>query len=208
VREQGMGRQAPLQKGLIMWYALIPLMTLIATALPSTADLYIYRDAAGKRVLSNQPPPPGAEVESQREATPAGNTIGLPSAPATVPRSGPAALRPAPRRQPSYVDLNPLELQRSQVEDSPVYWKKFVTGVVKNRSGFTTTRSVLVQTSCTLVGRPADTGAAYLGTIGPRGSRAFQIPIILTVPHPVYYRKFTPRLGPVSCQTHVTYDTQ
>jgi hypothetical protein len=83
-----MGRQAPLQKGLIMWYALIPLMTLIATALPSVADLYIYRDAAGKRVLSNQPPPPGAEVESQREATPAGSDFASPSAPLTAPRRG------------------------------------------------------------------------------------------------------------------------
>ena len=69
-----------------MWYALLPLMMVIVTALPSAADLYIYRDAAGKRVLSNQLPPPGAEVESQRKAAPAGNTIGLPSAPATAPR--------------------------------------------------------------------------------------------------------------------------
>ena len=189
-----------------MLYAIIiALLTIIATVLPSAADLYIYRDAAGQRVLSNQPPPPGAEVESQREASPAGNTIGVPSAPATAPRRGPAIPRPAPQRLPSYVDLHPLELRGSGVEDATVYWKKFVTGVVNNRSGTTTATRVRVRTACTLGGRPADTGSAYLGTIGPRGSRAFQIPIILTVPHPVHVRKFTPRLGPVSCQTHVTY---
>jgi hypothetical protein len=183
-------------------------MTLIATALPSTADLYIYRDAAGKRVLSNQPPPPGAEVESQRKATPARSNTGLPSASATAPRRGPATSHAAPERLPSYVDLHPLELRGSGVEDSTVYWKKFVTGVVNNRSGYTIATRVMVRTACTLGGRPADTGSAYLGTIGPRGSRAFQIPILLTVPHPVHDRKFTPRIGPVSCQTHVTYDTQ
>jgi Domain of unknown function (DUF4124) len=191
-----------------MLYAIIiALLTIIATALPSVADLYIYRDAAGKRVLSNQPPPPGAEVESQREATPAGSDFVSPSAPLTAPRRGPAIPRPAPERLPSYVDLHPLELRGSEVEDSTVYWKKFVTGVVNNRSGTTIAMRVMVRTACTLGGRPADTGAAYLGTIGPRGSRAFQIPILLTVPPPVYDRKFTPRLGPVSCRTYVTYGT-
>ena len=192
-----------------MLYAIIiALLTIIATALPSVADLYIYRDTAGKRVLSNQPPPPGAEVELQREATPAGSDFASPSAPVTAPRREPAIPRPAPERLPSYVDLHPLELRGSEVEDSTVYWKKFVTGAVKNRSGVTTASNVTVQTACTLGGRPADTGAAYLGTIGPRGSRAFQIPIILTVPHPVLYRKFTPRIGPVSCRMSVTYDMQ
>jgi hypothetical protein len=132
----------------------------------------------------------------------------LPSASATAPRRGPATSHAAPERLPSYVDLHPLELRGSGVEDSTVYWKKFVTGVVNNRSGYTIATRVMVRTACTLGGRPADTGSAYLGTIGPRGSRAFQIPILLTVPHPVHDRKFTPRIGPVSCQTHVTYDTQ
>lgn len=44
-----------------MWVAIvIALLTILATALPSVADLYIDRDAAGKRVLSNQPPRRGA----------------------------------------------------------------------------------------------------------------------------------------------------
>ena len=189
-----------------MLVAIITLITIIATALPSAADLYIYRDAAGKRVLSNQLLPPGAEVELQREATPAGNTIGVPRAPAAALRRGAATPRPAPQRLPSYVDLHPLELRGSGVEDSTVYWKKFVTGVVNNRSGTTTATRVRVRTACTLGGRLTDTGSAYLGTIGPRGSRAFQIPILLTVPHPVHDRKFTPRLEPVNCQTHVTYN--
>jgi len=192
-----------------MLYAIIiALLTIIAAVLPSAADLYIYRDAAGKRVLSNQPPPPGAEVESQREATPAGSDFASPSAPVTAPRREPAIPRSALERLPRYVDLHPLELRSSGVEDSTVYWRKFATGIVNNRSGTTIATRVRVRTACTLGGRLADTSAADLGTIGPRGSRAFQIPILLTVPHPVHNRKFTPRLGPVSCRTSVTYDTQ
>jgi hypothetical protein len=53
-----------------MLYALITLLTIIATALPSAADIYKYRDASGKLVISNQPPPAGADIESQRESTP------------------------------------------------------------------------------------------------------------------------------------------
>jgi hypothetical protein len=179
-------------------------MMVIVTALPSAADLYIYRDAAGKRVLSNQPPPPGAEVESQRESL-----APSPAPDAQDDPAEPSAPRPAPKPLPSYVDLNPIELQGTGVEASEVYWKKFVTGAVKNRSGVTTASSVTVQTACTLGGRPADTGAAYLGTIGPRGQARFQIPIILDVQP--YWRKgrgwFTPKIGPVRCDTRVTYDT-
>jgi hypothetical protein len=194
---------------------IVTLVTLIATALPSAADaqwgdrgskhrvnpghIFKYRDANGKLVISNQPPPAGAEVESQREAT-------LPSAASDTPER-PAAPRPAPERLPSYVDLNPLELQRTGVEDSEAYWKKFVTGVVKNRSGFTTATGVMVRTACTLGGRPADTGAAFLGTIGPCGEAAFQIPIILHVQqYWKNHRLYTPELGPVRCETQVTYD--
>jgi Domain of unknown function (DUF4124) len=159
-----------------MLYALITIITLLATALPSTADIYTYRDANGQLVLSNQPPPAGAEVESQRESTPTSATPDAPDAPAA-----PSAPRSAPQPLPRYVDRNPLELQGTGVENSTVYWKKFVTGAVKNRSGVTTASHVTVQTACTLGGRPANTGSAYLGTIGPRGSAGFQIPIILNV---------------------------
>jgi len=196
---------------------ILTLVTLIATALPSAADteccdrgskhrvnpghIYTYRDANGKLVISNQPPPAGAEVESQRQATP-------PSMAEPEPERH-AAPRPAPKRLPSYVDLNPLELQGTAVERSEVYWKRFVTGRVKNRSGITTAEHVMVRTSCTLSGRPADTGSAYLGTIGPRGAARFQIPIILDVQP--YWKKgqgwFTPKVGPVHCDTEVTYDS-
>jgi hypothetical protein len=203
---------------------IIPLVTLLATALPSVADticcdpgskhcvnpghIFKYRDALGKLLICNQPPPAGAEFESHREATPAdpadGNAQSL-SEPSTAPRSG----RPAPEPMLSYVDLNPLELQDTGVERSNVYWKRFVTGVVKNRSGRTTAANVMVRTSCTLSGRPADTGQASLGTIGPRGAAGFQIPIILDVQP--YWKKgqgwFTPKVGPVHCDTEVTYDT-
>jgi hypothetical protein len=188
----------------MLLYALIALIPLIATALPSAADIYKYRDANGKLVISNQPPPAGAEVESQREATPSGEH---PSASQQAPISRPQD-RPAPKRLPSYVDLKPLELRGSGVEDSTVYWKKFVTGVVKNRSGMTTASSVMVRTACTMGGRPADTGTAYLGTIGPRGEVAFQIPIILNVQqYWKNHRLYTPEIGPVRCETEVTYDT-
>jgi hypothetical protein len=185
---------------------ILTLVTLIATALPSAADIYKYRDANGKLVISNQPPPAGAEVESQHNAmppsmAPAGSNLASPSD-AQLPRAS------APKRLPSYVDLNPLELQGTGVESSEVYWKKFVTGRVKNRSGVTTASNVMVRTACTLGGRPTDTGSAYLGTIGPRGQASFQIPIILDVQP--YYRKgrgwFTPQIGAVRCDTEVTYD--
>jgi hypothetical protein len=182
---------------------IITLVTLIATALPSAADIYRYRDANGKLVISNQPSPASAEIESQRESTAPSLVLDTSDAPVE-----PSAPRPAPKRLPSYVDLNPLELQGTGVENSTVYWKKFVTGAVKNRSGGTTASHVTVQTACTLGGRPADTGSAYLGTIGPRGAARFQIPIILDVQP--YWRKgrgwFTPELGPVRCETSVTYD--
>ena len=191
---------------------IMTLVTLIATALPSAADIYKYRDANGKLVISNQPPPAGAEVQSQHDATPAGSNSGpadgnqgSPSEPSIAPRSG----RPAPEPMLSYVDLNPIELQGTGVEGSEVYWKKFVTGQVKNRSGRTTASNVMVRTSCSLSGRPVDTGSAYLGTIGPRGAASFQIPIILNVRE--YYVPgkgwFTPKIGRVSCETEVTYDT-
>lgn len=189
-----------------MLYVIITLITLIATALPSTADLYKYRDAAGKLILSNQTPPAGSQVESQRKATLPNSTPAMLSPRPTAPRGPVAPL-------PSYVDLNPLELQGSRVEASTVYWKRYVTGVVKNRSGMATATEVLVRTSCTMRGRVADTGSAYLGTIGPRGSRAFQIPIILPVPQQGYHRhgrRYTtvPNLAPLSCQTSVTYAAQ
>jgi hypothetical protein len=196
---------------------IMTLVTLIATALPSVADIYKYRDANGKLVISNQPPPAGAEVESQRPSRrtvspegPADGELGLPSEPLVAPRSGPKqpARRPAAEPMLSYVDLHPLELQDTGVERSNVYWKRFVTGIVKNRSGRTTAENVTVRTSCTLSGRPADTGQAYLGTIGPRGAAGFQIPIILDVQQ--YWkdhRLYTPEIGPVRCSTRVTYDT-
>jgi len=185
-----------------MLYALITILTLIATALPSAADIYKYRDANGKLVISNQPPPAGAEIESQREATPPSM-----AEPESEPQR-PAAPRPAPKRLPSYVDLNPLELQGTAVERSEIYWKRFVTGAVKNRSGITTATNVMVRTACTLGGRPVDGGSAYLGTIGPRGSAGFQIPIILNVREYFVPGKgwFTPEIGRVSCDTEVTYD--
>jgi hypothetical protein len=190
-----------------MLYVLITLFTLIATALPSAADIFKYRDASGKLILSNQPPPAGSKVESQHEATP-------PSlSPTPVPHRGRSSPREPVRALPSYVDLHPIELQDSRVEDSTVSWKKSVTGVVKNRSGIATATEVMVRTSCTMGGRVAETGSVYIGTIGPRGSRAFQIPIVLDVPEQVYYRhghRYTvvPNLPPVSCQTRVTYTAQ
>jgi hypothetical protein len=182
-----------------MLVAIITLITIIATALPSAADLYTYRDESGQLVLSNQPPPAGAEVESQRESSASSSA---PDAPAE-----PTAPRPAPQRLPSYVDRNPLELQGTGVEDSTVYWKKFVTGAVKNRSGFTTASNVTVRMACTLGGRPADTGSAYLGTIGPRGSAGFQIPIILNVQR--YWKNghlYMPEIGPVRSRRAGTAD--
>jgi hypothetical protein len=189
-----------------MLYTLITLMILIATVLPSAADLYKYRDAAGKLTISNQPPPVGSQVESQRKAT-------LPNPTPAVLSPRPAAPRGPVAPLPSYVDLNPLELQNSRVEASAVYWKRYVTGVVKNRSGMATATEVRVRTACTMRGRVADTGSAYLGTIGPRGSRVFQIPIILPVPQQLYHRhgrRYTtvPKLAPLSCQTRVTYAAQ
>jgi hypothetical protein len=60
-----------IQKGKLMRHViLMTLVTLIATALPSAADIYKYRDAKGKLVISNQPPAAGVEVESQHDATP------------------------------------------------------------------------------------------------------------------------------------------
>ena len=191
-----------------MLVALITLLTMIATALPSAADIYKYRDVGGNLVISNQPPPAGAQVESQRESTPAGSNVASPSEPVSRrPQDRPAAPRPDPKRLPSYVDLNPLELQGTAVEASEVYWKKFVTGQVKNRSGRTTATGVTVTTACTLGGRPVDSGMAFLGTLGPRGAASFQIPIILNVRE--YYVPgkgwFTPKIGKVSCETEVTY---
>ena len=192
-----------IQKGKLMLHVIImTLVTLIATALPSAADIYKYRDANGKLVISNQPPPPGVEVESQHDATPPSM-----AEPESEPQR-PAAPRPAPKRLPSYVGLHPLELQGTAVERSEVYWKRFVTGAVKNRSGMTTATNVMVRTACTLGGRPVGGGSAYLGTIGPRGQASFQIPIILDVQE--YYVRgkgwFTPKIGAVSCDTEVAYD--
>jgi hypothetical protein len=192
---------------------IMTLLALLATALPSAADIYKYRDANGKLVITNQPPPAGAQVETQRpsrhvptpqEVRDAYKEFGL-----TPPEAEPTAPRPAPEPTLSYVDLNPLELQGGGVESSGVYWKRFVTGAVKNRSGMTTAANVTVRAACTLGGRPADTGTAYLGTIGPRGAVSFQIPIILDVQE--YYVRgkgwFTPKIGRVSCETEATYDT-
>lgn len=192
----------PNEKGSTMLYALITILTLITTALPSSADIYKYRDASGKLVISNQPPPAGAEIESQRESTTP--SMAEPAADPEPERL--AAPRPAPQAPLSYVDLNPIELH-STVEGSEVYWKKFVTGRVKNRSGRTTATGVTVTTACTLAGRPVDGGTAYLGTLGPRDAAGFQIPIILHVRE--YYVPgkgwFTPKIGRVSCDTEVTY---
>ena len=189
---------------------IMTLLTLLATALPSVADIYKYRDSSGKLVITNQPPPAGAQVETQhpsryvptpQEVRDAYAELGI------TPQPEPQR-QPAPQPTLSYVDLNPLELQDTAVERSSVYWKRFVTGAVKNRSGMTTAANVTVRAACTLGGRPADTGTAYLGTIGPRGAVSFQIPIILDVQE--YYVRgkgwFTPKIGNVSCETEVTYE--
>lgn len=194
-----------------MLYVIITLVTLLATALHSAADIYKYRDSDGKLIISNTPPPAGAQVETQRpsrhvptpeEVQNAYDELGI------TPEPKRPARRPAPEPMLSYVDINPLELQDTGVEHSNVYWKRFVTGVVKNRSGRTTATNVEVRTECTLSGRPTDSGTAYLGTIGPRSAAGFQIPIILDVqPYWKDHHLYTPEIGPVRCSTRVTYET-
>ena len=194
-----------------MLSALITIALALATALPASADIYRYRDSSGKLVITNQPPPAGAVVESQRpsqdkptaeEVQDAYDELGI------TPEPKRREPRPAPEPTLSYVDLHPIE-HSSYVERSNVYWKRFVTGRVKNRSGRTTATDVTVRAECTAGGLPADSGTAYLGTIGPRGETTFQIPIILDVAH--YWKdghRYTVEVGTVRCSTKVTYQKE
>jgi hypothetical protein len=156
-----------------MLSALITIALALATALPASADIYRYRDSSGKLVITNQPPPAGAVVESQRpsqdkptaeEVQDAYDELGI------TPEPKRREPRPAPEPTLSYVDLHPIE-HSSYVERSNVYWKRFVTGRVKNRSGRTTATDVTVRAECTAGGGRLPTAARRISARSVRAAR-------------------------------------
>ncbi len=126
------------------WSGTITLLALILlAALPATSDIYEYRTPDGRLVISNEPPPQGAQQINRREET------GKPLSSGTAAlRHTPAAptgpVKPALR----YIDHHPLIITKHDVYRTDVWWKKRVVAWVKNRSGRTTAQSVRVQTRC------------------------------------------------------------
>lgn len=180
---------------------LVAALALVLTATAS-ADIYKYRDESGKLVITNTPPPDGADIESQHKSAP-------PSAPLTLP---PVQLGPPPKPSRKLVDVRPLEMEApARVEPTTAWWKKHVTGSIKNRSGMSTAHGVVIKTECYADGRLVDTGTAELGSIEPRGHRDFAIPI--EVPG---YRGHWPHHGhgpfiftppSVSCYTRYSWES-
>ncbi|PON14664.1 hypothetical protein C2W62_27850 [Candidatus Entotheonella serta] len=113
------------------WSGTITLLALILlAALPATSDIYKYRTPDGRLVISNEPPPQGAQQINRREET------GKPLSSGTAAlRHTPAAptgpVKPALR----YIDHHPLIITKHDVYRTDVWWKKRVVAWVKNRSG-------------------------------------------------------------------------
>lgn len=144
--------------------------TLIALALLATtahADIYKYRTPDGKLVIGNRPPEGVTSEYERRPATPVSDT--QVSEPTSRPKD-----RGAGEPSRSYVDLNPLVIGRPQVQDTEVWWKKIVTGVVENRSGRTQVEALLVEVDCGSYQQNQ-----YIGTVEPRGRRRYSVTIIL-----------------------------
>ena len=145
---------------------LCALAAALVLAAGAQADIYKYRDPdTGKLVITNQPPPEGADIESQHKSAPPSDAYSPP----------PVQLGPVPDAPRKLVDVRPLELGETRVEATTAWWKKHLTGYIENRSGLTTAHGVAVQTACSVGGRLVDTGTAELGDIAPRGHRDFVV---------------------------------
>lgn len=133
----------------------------LAMAAGAQADIYKYRDPdTGKLVITNQPPPEGADIESQHKSAPPSDAYSPP----------PVQLEPAPDAPRKLVDVRPLELGETRVEPTTAWWKKHLTGYIENRSGLTTAHGVAVQTECSVGGAWLTRGQQNLGTSGPEAA--------------------------------------
>lgn len=144
----------------------------VLLAAGAQAEIYKYRNSNGKLIISNTPPPEGADIESQHKSAkprPGGSA-------AYVPPPAPGASESF-IKQPRLIDRQPLEVGETRVEPTTTWWKQFVRGSIKNRSGISTAHGVVVKAACHVHGRLVDTGTAELGDIGPRDERFFAIPI-------------------------------